>query len=281
MTDRPRHPDRDPASLGGPDRERLDRYFDRERDPASRAELVARIRDDARFASEFAQTQRVVSMLGSAPEAPDLSAGILAEIGEQRAFLRPRWRRVVTAGRVAVAACVALGIGLVAMAQQYGQEQGLVPEAPTPVSHLADVSETTVAETIDSLRSVKRSFRGAGARIELSTAERFEPMAGTGGRSVERGQQTVRVGFASGFTLPGSAGDGCRSVPTSAVWVAGAVQSGEGGGPRPAIGWATADFDRFLLAPVSGQGGPGLARSVWIRSVDPFTEPTDASDGLP
>lgn len=279
MTDRPRHPDRDPASLGGSDRERLDRYFDRERDPASRAELVARIRDDSRFASEFAQTQRVVSMLGSAPEGPDLSAGILAEIGAQRAFLRPRLRRVVTAGRVSVAACVALGIGLVAVAQRYGQEQGLVPEAPAPVSHLADVSETTVAETIDSLRSVKRSFRGAGARIELSTAERFEPMGR--GQAGAAGERTVRVGFASGFTLPGSAGGGGRSVPTSAVWVAGAVPPGEGGGPRPAIGWATADFERFLLAPVSGQGGPGLMRSVWIRSVDPFTEPTDASDGLP
>lgn len=141
----------DPHSERIPD-ELVDRFFDRELDEGSREKFFGMIRGDLPRCAQVAKTQRLVSMLREPVQAPDLTDVILEKMRRRRAFLPPRLRFAIKAGRLAAAACIALGILAIALTQRYAP--GALRLAPEP-SHLSGVIESSASDLADAVGSVK------------------------------------------------------------------------------------------------------------------------------
>ncbi|HRQ71524.1 MAG TPA: hypothetical protein PLU35_00680 [Phycisphaerales bacterium] len=152
MTDDGRKPDRRSHE------EWVDELLDRRADdPESRA-IFDRLRTDLDACRELASLKRATDALRRTPSAPDLTADILHSIDRRRRFLPARLRRMVTVGRVAVAAGVVFAIGVTAIARRHTPELAFTPE-PSHLSTLVASSTTearrcakTVAAAVGTIR---------------------------------------------------------------------------------------------------------------------------------
>ncbi|MCW5776147.1 MAG: sigma-70 family RNA polymerase sigma factor [Phycisphaeraceae bacterium] len=122
-----------------PDRRSHDEWVDelldrRADDPEARA-MFDRLRTDLDACRELASLKRAADALRRSPSAPDLTADILRGVDRRRRFLPSRLRRMVTLGRVAVAAGVVFAIGVTSLARRHVPELAFTPE-PTHLSTL-------------------------------------------------------------------------------------------------------------------------------------------------
>lgn len=152
-----RPPERIPDEL-------VDRFFDRELDEGSREKFFKMIRGDLSRCAEVAKTQRIVSMLREPVEAPDLTEAILGEVRRRRGFLPARLRRMVKAGRLAVAASLLLGILGIALANRYAPGVFRLTPRAAPISGVIKSSTSELAGAVDSVKTrVPEAQRAAPA----------------------------------------------------------------------------------------------------------------------
>ncbi len=104
------------------DRDRLDRFFDGDMDASEERRMLSDARRVDGAFEELAKTRRAIELLHDPVEAPDMTQSILGQVHARRAFLPPRWRRMVSAGRLAAAVALLTGIGAVAMVQRHWPE---------------------------------------------------------------------------------------------------------------------------------------------------------------
>lgn len=144
LTDDGRQPDR--RSYEEWVDELLDRRAD---DPESRA-IFDRLRADLDACRELASLKRATDALRHTPVAPDLTSDILYCVDRRRRFLPARVRRMVTVGRVAVAAGVIFAIGVTAIARRHAPELAFTPEP----SHLSTLVSSGTSEARDCAKTV-------------------------------------------------------------------------------------------------------------------------------
>lgn len=145
---------------------------------ATRADFE-RLRTTPGACEELARLRGAVARLTAPVETPDLTDAILDRVDSRRRFLAPRRRRLVTAGRAAVAAGVVGAVGLASFVQRAApQFQASAPAAP--VSRIVEATggaapaETELAErTVDTIQS---SLASPVARLSLSPT--FRPGQG-------------------------------------------------------------------------------------------------------
>lgn len=139
--------------------ELIDAMFDRELSPADQERLFKTLRRDLKRCEEVARTRRMLAMLREQPECPDFATRILGEVRARRGFLPQSLRRMVTGGRVAVAASLLLGVLTIALIERrWPGTTALTPE-PRPVTDViqaggedARTSMRQFASAVDELR---------------------------------------------------------------------------------------------------------------------------------
>jgi hypothetical protein len=97
---------------------------------AARARLREAARCDSELPDRHAQTRRVAGMLRDAPDVPDFSIRVLAAVDAQRPYLPRRGGSRYDAGRLAVAACAVLAVGVLITIRP-GTEQGNTSQVAT------------------------------------------------------------------------------------------------------------------------------------------------------
>jgi len=134
----------DREGLGAlPPGELIDKLLDQELPKNLRAEALARIASERRLREEYASHRDTISRFDDPLASPDVRACVLEEVNRVRPFVPPRWRRIITTGRVlAAAACLAVGAG-VAFVHQHHPE--LTIEG-APVMHVASLQQAAATE---------------------------------------------------------------------------------------------------------------------------------------
>lgn len=160
----------------------IDALFDGDMTDGDARHLLNRA--DPASCEAIAKTQRMVDMLKAPVDSPDLTDRILKQVEDEREFVDAPWRRFVRAGRLAVAACLLIGLLGVAVAQRAWPDAMTLTAEPRPVSTLLD---TTEQQAVDRVRAFNHSLEFAdqkahavrdavrGSRPEpqkFSTAER-------------------------------------------------------------------------------------------------------------
>lgn len=238
-------------------------YFDR--DPALPHEALREaIRRSPRVAEEIGRTQRIVNALRSPVGAPDLSRPILDAVDRERSFVPPRMRRRVSAVRVAIAASIIGGTGLIALLHSVSRPHPVIV-APDPVA-VRDIAPPVLERS--TLNEPQRPSRAVAGRVRATltlgdTSAYDLPMSRSGGEIVMRspssgrgsvyrpgddlwsmpGPGEMRVVLGGSQTRPLAAVEGARAMTISDMLQRSA----------PSLKWSTP------LA--AGRGGAGLGGS--------------------
>ncbi len=201
---------------GSLDRESLDALVDAVLDrevPEGERERVESVIRENRMASERLDgTREALDTIRTPVRAPDLSASILDEVERRRGWLDRPTMRIVTVGRLAMAASFLLLITAAFVTERVAPEAVRLSETPAPVTQLLETSQAeatsslrNVASVIDSLRSPKPTTSGAdraaSAPFERKWTHRFTFQGESAVLFVTRGEgearSVVRVGAAS------------------------------------------------------------------------------------
>ncbi|MFN0133854.1 MAG: hypothetical protein ACKVW3_15165 [Phycisphaerales bacterium] len=153
-------------SRGALPAELVDAYFDRELDAAGRDDFFGRLRGDLAACEDVARTQRVVSALREPVEAPDLSQAIMAEVRRRRGFVPLRIRRVVSAGRLAVAATLLLALMGYGLARRW--EPGLSDTGPARMTNVVRSTEREASRVIEFRSVIARTMARPGEHLYQS-----------------------------------------------------------------------------------------------------------------
>lgn len=135
----------------------VDAFFDGEMDAKSRESFFDTLRSDPAAARRFAETKWLIDGLRRDREtpSPDLIDEVLGEIDSRRSWLSPGARRLVSFGRLAVAASflALLGAAFVVKREAPGALQ--LVEQPAPLTRVVDASRQQAA---DSVRTMTAAF---------------------------------------------------------------------------------------------------------------------------
>lgn len=170
-------------------RHELDRLFDREMDSPSRRDLVGRLGHDPAAADEVNEIRGIVHSMRLRPnETPDMTEAVLARLDREHGFVPVRARRRIKGVRVAVAACLLLGLLGLAIGQRVAPERFRLHAEPTPVADLTDAVSRDSAETGKRLADTVRGL--ASAHADTRFVE-------TGSEQADATASEPRPGFAS------------------------------------------------------------------------------------
>ena len=168
------------SSHSDPRRDRADRIIDALLDGDlahhDARDAIRRLQDQPHASEELALLRSTVERLRSPIEAPDLSKSILGGMDARRGFLPRRARRIVTVGRVAVAAGLIAAVGVASFLQRHVPQLRL-DEGPTPVSLMVRTTGLTADEQpvlVDrAVQTIQASIASPVSRLSLSP--RFRP----------------------------------------------------------------------------------------------------------
>lgn len=163
-------------------RDELDRLFDREMTSAERRDFVGRVGQDPLAIDEVNDLRGIFHTMRLRPdETPDMSEAILGRLDASRGFLSPRLRRRVKAGRMAVAACLLLGLLGVAAVQRLAPDRFRLRGAATPVADLTDAVQQDSIEgrrrLTDAVQSLASAHAEANAFVRARAGEASEPLS--------------------------------------------------------------------------------------------------------
>jgi hypothetical protein len=116
----------------------VDAYFDHELDEGTRERLYRSMLADPRQAGLMQRMQRAIGRLRESVDAPDLTGSIMARVEARRPFLPNRQRRMVSAGRLAAAACVLIAVSGVALTRRWWPGALDLVTRERPVSAVVD-----------------------------------------------------------------------------------------------------------------------------------------------
>ncbi len=132
----------------------IDAYFDGELNAGEKRFVDEAVRQDSLFGDEFARTESMLDDLRKPAGVPDLSASILAEVDRRRGWISSPLRNLVSAGRLAAAACF-----LVVLAGLYVTERvapGTLQLSPeeAPLTEVVQASSRQVETHVAGLADV-------------------------------------------------------------------------------------------------------------------------------
>lgn len=162
-----------PTDRIGPD-ELIDAYFDRELPARTDALLAKLIQTDPVAAALFAQSEKTIEAIRQPIDAPDLSTQILAEVGRRRGWIGARVQRLVSVGRVAVAATILLALAVTLTVRRLAPDAVIFPATPTPI---ADVTDCAASDANCNVSEFLAAMDQVGASIRLNEVRRALPGA--------------------------------------------------------------------------------------------------------
>ncbi len=136
---------RKPARNAPIPKETVDRFFDREMSREEREQFFKDLLSDPQTAQKVVKTRQALSNFDEPIFSPDLSASVLSQIQHKRGFLSRPQRRLVTAGRAAVAAALLLAIGAATFIRREHPEVTLQSHA-APLSSVVDQSQVDLSQ---------------------------------------------------------------------------------------------------------------------------------------
>lgn len=139
----------------------VDAFFDGELAGEERRAFLSAARSDLKQCEDLARTQRMLSMLRGegASESPDFTASILDRVHERRRFIPSSVRRLVNAGRVAVAASVLAGLSAIVLIQRYAPEATRLAPEPRYISGVVESGRQEAASGAQTLASAIGAFK--------------------------------------------------------------------------------------------------------------------------
>jgi hypothetical protein len=163
--------------------ELVDAFLDRELDSERSRDLLDHMKNDPARSEEIARSQRMLSLLRRAPlhaeraEEERISA-IMARVHRRRSFLPESWRRLVTAGRLSVAATFLLAGFAFAVLGKIHPDAFRLASEPAPLASLvsngraeAALSAFGCVEAIEGLsEQAAAPFRQLHAEVVVAEA---------------------------------------------------------------------------------------------------------------
>lgn len=123
----------------------VDAYFDRALDEATRERLFRSMLADPRQAELMARMQRTIGLLRAPVDAPDLTDQIMARVDRRRRFLPAGFRRMISFGRLAVAAGLLVVLLGVALTQRYAPRAVSLTPPERPLTAVIDAGKADAA----------------------------------------------------------------------------------------------------------------------------------------
>lgn len=139
--------------------ELIDALLDGELDGAAQARLFRGLRHDLKRCEQVARTRRLISMLREQPESPDLTGAVMARVAARRPFLPERWRRMVTAGRMACAASLLLGLLGVSVAHRAWPDAMRLAPVAQPVGDVLRAGQAEASAGVQTIASAVGQVR--------------------------------------------------------------------------------------------------------------------------
>ncbi|MDQ7012472.1 MAG: hypothetical protein Q9O74_01085 [Planctomycetota bacterium] len=140
-------------------------------------QVLRRLRDDPAACEDLARTRIGIERLREPIETPDLTDAILARVHVRRRFLPQRARRMVTAGRVALAAGLVGAVGIASLVQRHVPAVRLADD-PAVVTRLVEAAAPEImdrpalaAQTVETIQSSLGS--GLGSRSSAHSVSRL------------------------------------------------------------------------------------------------------------
>jgi negative regulator of sigma E activity len=124
----------------------LDRYFDKEITRESAVFRAAFVKRD--FRTQVDETEAMIGELRKPMRTPDLSSAILDAVDARKAFVASRTRRVVTLGRLAVAASVLLAVGGVVLVERLHPGITSFQAEPEPIAGMVSAASMSTQRPI-------------------------------------------------------------------------------------------------------------------------------------
>lgn len=203
-------------------------------------EVLHLIRHDAEACEDLARTRVAVDHLRAPIDVPDMSEAILGKVHARRRFLPRRSRRLVTAGRLAVAAGFIGAIGIASLVQRSVPAVRLADE-PTPVTRIVEAAAPKAIDrpalTDQTVEKIKASL-GSGSTGPSVSRLTLSPRIRPGDKlhydlSIDRESGVVWTitscdSFGSIPSAAGNAGTGGIAQTASNVVVVGPMASARG-----------------------------------------------------
>ncbi len=133
----------------------LDAYFDRTICAAGKTRLARLVAADPDAGAAFSELDRAVEGLRTPVRAPDFSAAILGEVGRRRGWLGAGVQRLVSVGRLAVAAVLLLGLGVGLAVKRWSPDSVVFSPPATPI---AAVTECAATDADCNVAGLRRAF---------------------------------------------------------------------------------------------------------------------------
>jgi hypothetical protein len=155
----------DTRPLGLTPDEAVDALLDREIAPADLPAALALIASDAAASARLERMRSMFDDLRAPVEAPDVSRRVLGEVGRRRRWMTPGLQRVVTTGRVALAASVLATVATTLVLERMHPNAAVFggPEA-TPLASVVDAGRQEARMGLEQVGGLlDRSFLGARA----------------------------------------------------------------------------------------------------------------------
>lgn len=181
------HPDASVAArsnaLGMTAQEAVDALLDREIAPADLPEAMALIASDRAASERLERMRSMFDDLRAPAHAPDVSGRVLSEVGARRRWLTPGLQRVVSAGRLALAACLLAAVAATLMAERVHPDAMLFggPQ-PTPLASVVDAGRQEAAIGIQQVNGLlaRPMFRGENDSAQAIAIGTLEPVDASG-----------------------------------------------------------------------------------------------------
>jgi negative regulator of sigma E activity len=108
-----------------------------------------------RVASETLDSYRAMfDGLRRPVDTPDMAESILREVGRRRRWMAPSWQRIVTTGRLAMAASLLAACAVVLLVQRTNPDATVFADRATPLSDVVHTSQTEANAGLVSVGSV-------------------------------------------------------------------------------------------------------------------------------
>jgi hypothetical protein len=136
----------------------VESLLDREIPVEDLASAEAAIESNTTARAKLDSYRKMLDSLRTPIETPDLTETILQEVGRRRRWLAPSWQRVVTSGRLALAASLLAACAVVLVVQRANPEAAIFADRATPLTDVVRSSTTEASAGLLSVGSVLPSL---------------------------------------------------------------------------------------------------------------------------
>ncbi len=204
--------------------EAMDRLFDRELSHAEREALSEQLSKHPASLARFRETTDAVMALREPIDTPDVTEAVLASLRERPGFVSQRSRRLITTGRLAVAAALlGAGAGVIVLSEYAPNTPIDSTIASTQSNPIDDVvaqlhDETLAAAEIEALRTMPLDLAIDDPWFAQSTTVPFSETA----LQLNRGRIDALTGTGNLISLDRARSTGSLARPDEPFWASSA-----------------------------------------------------------